>query len=353
MTIPKRPIRKKITGLPAFTTVKGGAYFFLPGIRALRFLADGVHCDARVHRLCFRGRLARERHATDRLLIRGANASVVVFVVSSTLSVGLGLTVPQIVAPLRNGRLVALSLLANFVLAPVAAIALARVLGLDEPLAVGLLLVAVAGGAPFLLKLADLARADMPFAVGLMVGLMVITVGYMPIVLPLLLPGVSVNPANIAKSLIVLMLIPLAVGLALRAWQPRDCRSPQGVRRAGVEHQHDFCRGPDHGGTPWEHGEHPRFVRHRRGADLCRDLFRHRLGARRSRRATRGVLSLGTAQRNTAAALVVAGQNFTDAKVVVMITVVMIVSFAVLMPLARLLAGRQQPAVGVRAAAAP
>jgi Dyp-type peroxidase family len=39
MTIPKRPIRKKIRGLPAFTTVKGGAYFFLPGIRALRYLA--------------------------------------------------------------------------------------------------------------------------------------------------------------------------------------------------------------------------------------------------------------------------------------------------------------------------
>ena len=38
MTIPKRPIRKKITGLPAFTTVRGGAYFFLPGIKALRYL---------------------------------------------------------------------------------------------------------------------------------------------------------------------------------------------------------------------------------------------------------------------------------------------------------------------------
>ncbi len=33
--IPKRPIRKKIVGLPAFTTVRGGAYFFLPGIKAL------------------------------------------------------------------------------------------------------------------------------------------------------------------------------------------------------------------------------------------------------------------------------------------------------------------------------
>jgi len=38
--IPKRPIRKKITGLPAFTSVRGGAYFFLPGLRALRYLAS-------------------------------------------------------------------------------------------------------------------------------------------------------------------------------------------------------------------------------------------------------------------------------------------------------------------------
>jgi Dyp-type peroxidase family len=38
--IPKRPIRKKITGLPVFTTVRGGAYFFLPGLKALRYLAS-------------------------------------------------------------------------------------------------------------------------------------------------------------------------------------------------------------------------------------------------------------------------------------------------------------------------
>ena len=39
MTIPKRPIKQVIKGLPAFTTVKGGAYLFLPGLRALRYLA--------------------------------------------------------------------------------------------------------------------------------------------------------------------------------------------------------------------------------------------------------------------------------------------------------------------------
>jgi deferrochelatase/peroxidase EfeB len=37
--IPKRPIRRVFRGLPAFTTVRGGAYFFLPGIKALRYLA--------------------------------------------------------------------------------------------------------------------------------------------------------------------------------------------------------------------------------------------------------------------------------------------------------------------------
>jgi Dyp-type peroxidase family len=46
MTIPKRPVRKKITGLPAFTTVRSGAYFFLPGIKALRYLAT-LSADAR------------------------------------------------------------------------------------------------------------------------------------------------------------------------------------------------------------------------------------------------------------------------------------------------------------------
>jgi len=38
LTIPKRPIKKKIRGIPAFTTIRGGAYFFLPGINALRYL---------------------------------------------------------------------------------------------------------------------------------------------------------------------------------------------------------------------------------------------------------------------------------------------------------------------------
>jgi len=38
-TVPNRPIRKVHRGIPAFTTLKGGAYFFLPGLKAMRYLA--------------------------------------------------------------------------------------------------------------------------------------------------------------------------------------------------------------------------------------------------------------------------------------------------------------------------
>ena len=37
----RTPVGKHIKGLPAFTTIRSGACFFVPGIRAPRFLASG------------------------------------------------------------------------------------------------------------------------------------------------------------------------------------------------------------------------------------------------------------------------------------------------------------------------
>lgn len=281
-----------------------------------------------------------------KLLISGANLSVVVFVVSSTLGVGLRLTVGQILTPLRNGRLVALSLLANFVLAPLAAMLLANVLGLSEPMRVGLLLCGVAAGAPFLLKLAELSKGNMAFAVGLMVVLMVITVGYMPVVLPMLLEGVSVDSGKIAQSLIVLMLIPLAVGLLVRAYlEPIAARvSPAVAAISSISMILVVTL------TTAGHFASVLAVLGTFGI-LAAILFTAvcvgigwLLGGPAAE--TRGVLGLGTAQRNTAAALVVAGQNFEDPNVVVMITVVMIVSFAMLMPISRVFAKQRGASPG-------
>src|SRR5262249_46841481 len=127
------------------------------------------------------------------------------FVVSSMLALGFSLTVAQIVNPLRDLNLVIRALLANFVLVPVAAYALKTFLPIGESYGIGLMLLATAAGAPFLPKLVQLARGDVALGVGLMVLLMIVTVAYIPIVLPLVLPGVSINPMDIASSLVVLM----------------------------------------------------------------------------------------------------------------------------------------------------
>lgn len=39
-TIPKQPIRRRLQGLPRFVVTRGGEYFFAPGLRALRWLAE-------------------------------------------------------------------------------------------------------------------------------------------------------------------------------------------------------------------------------------------------------------------------------------------------------------------------
>jgi len=41
-TIPGHPARTRIRGLPDFATVRGGAYFFMPGVSGLRYLAHGA-----------------------------------------------------------------------------------------------------------------------------------------------------------------------------------------------------------------------------------------------------------------------------------------------------------------------
>jgi BASS family bile acid:Na+ symporter len=146
-----------------------------------------------------------------------AKLSLIIFVVSSMTAMGLSLTIEQIVEPMRDTRQVIRALVANFVLVPLAAVAILLILHLSKPLGVGLVLLACSAGAPFLPKLVQLAQGNVAFSVGLMVLLTLVTIAYLPIVLPLLVPGVQVAPASIARSLILTMVIPLGIGLFINA----------------------------------------------------------------------------------------------------------------------------------------
>jgi len=130
---------------------------------------------------------------------------------------GLGLTVPRIIEPLRDTRMLVLLLAANFVVVPAVAVASARILPMEEAAATAVILIGCCAGAPFLPKLAQLAKGDPALGVGAMVLLMVGTVIYAPVVVPLVVEGAEVDPWAIASSLIVLMLVPLGIGLFVRA----------------------------------------------------------------------------------------------------------------------------------------
>jgi len=274
------------------------------------------------------------------LLNKASNVAMLSFVVSSMLAMGSGLLLGQIIEPLRNVRLVVLGLVANFILMPLGAFVLAWMLRLDEQFGIGLLVLGCAAGAPFLPKLAQLAKGNLPFAVGMMVLLMVITVAYLPIVLPLLLEGVTVNPLQIAQSLVLLMLLPLGVGLFLKArFEATAARVKPWldwlsnislILLIGLISAANIDKVIQVFGT--------------RGilAGLLFIAFGFCVGwlLGGPSNDTKNVLALGTAQRNIAAALVVASQSFTDPKVVVMVIVVAIVGLVTIMPLARALGRR-------------
>ncbi|MDB9439355.1 bile acid:sodium symporter [Dolichospermum lemmermannii CS-548] len=139
------------------------------------------------------------------------------FVVATMFGTGLKLTVQQIWQPLRNIRLVVLSLFANFVLVPLFVYLLLQVIPVNEPVKDGLIIMALASGPPALPKLAQIVKGNLAFSTGLMMMLMFGTVFYMPIVLPLVLQGVEVNSWDIAKPLILMMLTPLGIGLLIKA----------------------------------------------------------------------------------------------------------------------------------------
>jgi BASS family bile acid:Na+ symporter len=272
-----------------------------------------------------------------------AQLSVLVFVIGSMTSMGLSLKMPQIIAPLKDVKLVLLALVANFVLVPMVAIAITLIIPLDDSVRIGLILLSTAAGAPFLPKLAEVAKGNVAFSVGLMVLLMVVTIVYLPLVLPLLLGGVEVNPWQIAQSLIVMMLIPLAIGLFINAR----------YEDAAAKIQPTFGQASNIAllvltvlGL---------VLNFQAMIDLVGSLgilagilfivlslvVGYLLGLGSSDGGIRSVMGLGTAQRNISAALVVAAQNF-DSNVVTYLMVIAVIGLIILMPAAGELGKRMQ-----------
>lgn len=277
------------------------------------------------------------------LLQIASKFAVLVFVVTCMVAAGLVLSVRDIVAPLRRTRLVVLAVLANFVAVPAIAFGLTEWVPLDRAHAIGLLLLGGAAGAPFLPKLAGLAKGDFAFSVGLMLLLVVGSVGFMPVALPLLIPGLSADPWPILRPLLFTMLLPLALGMVVKnrseRWAEKLQRAFEKVSNISMALTVLLLIGLNFGAMLGTFGT---------GAVAVGLAFvalslavGYALGGPAPE--TRSVLGLGTGQRNVAAALVIATQSFTDPGVVVMLLVTTITGAVVLVCAARRFARRPSP----------
>ena len=258
---------------------------------------------------------------------------VLVFVVSTMFGVGLLLTARQLAAPLRDVRLMASALLANFVLVPCAALAVIWLTQLDTSLGAALLLLATVPGAPILVKLTAIARGDQALAVGLVVLLMLISIVYQPLVLPLLIHGVAVSPGGIVRTLMLSVLLPLILGLLLRAqYELLAMRL-----RPLVDKLSTFTMLLVVFALPALHFD--ALVVFLGSGGLVAAVLFVTLGVAAGwlsggpQPGSQRILALCCGQGNMAAAFVVATQNFADPDVVVMLLVVMLVGAFTLIPL--------------------
>jgi BASS family bile acid:Na+ symporter len=267
---------------------------------------------------------------------------VLIFVLTTLFSVGLLVSARQVLAALQERRSLAMALCANFVVLPGVAMALCWGLQLAPPIQAGLLLVATAPGSPALLRLNEFARGDQARAVGLLVVLTSLTVVYQPLVLPLLLPGLNVSPIPVARALVLTVLLPLVLGLLLKArWPVLAGRLRPALARLGNISALVSC----FIFLPLFYWDALVDVAFNGGGLLLLSLYLPLavgagwlLSGRNAHQ--RRLLALCCGQGSMGAAFVIAAHNFNDPKVIAMLLLILWVSLALLIPLA--LAFRRQ-----------
>ena len=152
---------------------------------------------------------------TETLLVP-LKITVVIFMAGNLLDLGLRLNLKAALGGLKDVRFVTLSLLWAFVLCPAVAYGLTLVIPLKPAFAMGFMLLSLAPCAPLLPMVAEKAHADLNYVASFILLAAFGTVIYMPVMVPVLVKGLSVSAWTVAKPLLFLVVIPLVIGVAVQ-----------------------------------------------------------------------------------------------------------------------------------------
>ncbi|CCH88438.1 sodium symporter [Modestobacter italicus] len=262
---------------------------------------------------------------------------VTVFVVTSMLNVGLTQKPSRLLDHLGNRAFLVRMLVINLVVVPALMIAATSVVALEPVYAAGLLLFSLAAGAPFLIKLASTSENDIALAATVLLVLMVATVVVLPVALPLVIEGLSVDTGTVVGSLLRQMILPLAIGMvALQFAEDVVAVAQPWVARISNVALYVLIVAIIIGYLPsmtdpdlWKAIAVGTVV-------LLLALFLgYMMGDGHDH--LQDVGGLATAQRGTAAAMIVAQANFSDARVLVVITLVNTLGIVLLIAAAKVM----------------
>jgi BASS family bile acid:Na+ symporter len=160
----------------------------------------------------------------------GLFATAVVFVVMFTLGLMLGRE--QIAAALQRRVVLAAVVFAVIVPVPALAVLAIKLFGLQGPVAVGIVLMAISPGAPVALRRALDAGGDRAFAPALHLSIVILAVVTVPATVAILdwifATDFTVTPWHIGRQVFFAQLLPMALGAALRAVRPALAASLEG-----------------------------------------------------------------------------------------------------------------------------
>ena len=154
----------------------------------------------------------------DQVLTALFNAGIAISVGATVMSLGMTFTLGQLLAPLHRVGLVVVMVIVNAAVIPGVAWGITEVSPVDDKYVPGLVLATLGAGGAASLKAAQIARcADLPLAVSVVVVLQLVNILAVPLWAGQVVTGASISAWDIVKSLLALVLLPLAVGLFIRS----------------------------------------------------------------------------------------------------------------------------------------
>ena len=273
------------------------------------------------------------------VMIRVSQIALPVFIFLTMVNVGMTQDPRRIAKYWRDWPFYLKMVAANFVAAPFVMWLLVQVWPLEEEYVAGLAVFSLCAGAPFLIKLTATSKHDVALGAATMMLLVLGTIIVVPLVLPALLPQLTVDAGGMAWTLVRQLLLPIVLGMVLAQLLPRlnDLLQPW-VGKLGNLALNIVLIATIIGYLP----DMPEIIMS--GALVVGLLFiliAFGIGylAGWGNDALEDIGGLATAQRNTAAAMLIAVSSFTDPTVFVLITLVNTLGLVALMLIAKSLTG--------------